>query len=104
MSHSALYDEDILLWSEQQAAMIRKPGRSGRRLPNELDVENVADEIESVGRSELAAVEGQLQNILAHLIKISIAPSSDSVRHRRAEIVAFQGEARRRYVPSIWPD
>jgi Domain of unknown function DUF29 len=50
-----LNDDDILLWSEQQAAAIRKLGTSRRDLPNEFDIENVADEIESVGRSELAA-------------------------------------------------
>ena len=53
---STLYDDDILLWSEQQAAAIRRLGRSAREIPNELDIENVAEEIESVGRSELAAV------------------------------------------------
>jgi hypothetical protein len=42
-------------------------GRSGKRLlshgrivPNELDIENVAEEIESVGWSELAAVRSYL--------------------------------------------
>jgi hypothetical protein len=52
MSRTGLYDEDILLWSEQQADVIRRLARTRRDLPNELDVENVAEEIESVGRSE----------------------------------------------------
>jgi hypothetical protein len=44
---SDLYDDDILLWSERQAALLR------RRAANELDWENIAEEIEDVGCSEL---------------------------------------------------
>jgi hypothetical protein len=101
MNHSALYDDDILLWSEQQAEIIRRLGRSRRNLPNEFDVENVAEEIESVGRSELAAVESQLQNILLHLMKLTIHREAVAIRHWRVEAVAFHGEVRRRYVPSM---
>ncbi len=97
----ALYDEDILLWSEQQAEAIRRLGQTRRELPNELDVENVAEEIESVGRSELAAVESQLHNIFVHLIRLIAQPQADAARHWRGELVAFQGEALRRYAPSM---
>ena len=72
MSNSTLYDDDILLWSEQQAAAIRRLRETARGLPNELDIENVAEEIESVGRSELAAVESYIELILLHLIKLAI--------------------------------
>ncbi len=101
MSGSTLYDDDILLWSEQQAEIIRGLGATRRDLPNELDVENVAEEIESVGRSELNAVESQLQNILVHLMKIAVEQTSPAVRHWTVEIVAFQGEVRRRYARSM---
>src|SRR3954469_20758025 len=101
MSNSALYDDDILLWSEQQAELIRRLGKTRRDLPNEFDVENVAEEVESVGRSELAAVESQLQNILLHLMKLALYPEADAVRHWRVEAAAFHGEVRRRYAPSM---
>ena len=101
MSQPTLYDDDILLWSEQQAEVIRALGRSRRDLPNELDIENVAEEIESVGRSELAAVESQLQNILVHLMKIAVAPDADPVRRWRMKIAAFHAEIRRRYSRSM---
>ncbi len=68
MSDSTLYDDDIVLWSEQQAAAIRRLRETARGLPNELDIENVAEEIESVGRSELAAVESYVELILVHLV------------------------------------
>jgi hypothetical protein len=100
MGQPALYDDDILIWSEEQADIIRRLGRT-RSLPNDFDVENVAEEIESVGRSELAAVESQLQNILAHLIKLVADSKSDAVRHWQGEISGFHSEIIRRYVPSM---
>jgi hypothetical protein len=98
---SSLYDDDILLWSEQQAAAIRRLGRNAREIPNELDIENVAEEIESVGRSELAAVESYLELIFLYLIRLLVEPDSTSVRHWRSEIAAFHANARRRYSPSM---
>ena len=47
-----LYD-DIVLWSEQQAETIRRLGATRREFPNELDVENVAEEIDSGLRGNL---------------------------------------------------
>jgi len=101
MSDSTLYDDDILLWSEQQAAAIRRLRRNAREVPNELDIENVAEEIESVGRSELAAVESYVELIFVHLIRLLVDPNSTSVRHWRSEIAAFHANARRRYSPSM---
>ena len=56
MGDRTLYDEDILVWSEQQAAALRSLA-SRRDLPNELDLANVIEEIEDVGRSEFHAVD-----------------------------------------------
>jgi hypothetical protein len=101
MSDSTLYDDDILLWSEQQAAAIRRLRETTRGLPNELDIENVAEEIESVGRSELATVESYIELILVHLIKLVVEPEAESVRHWREEVGGFHSGLRRRYAPSM---
>jgi hypothetical protein len=100
MKHSTLYDNDIVLWSEQQAAVIRQLGRR-RDLPNELDIENVAEEIESVGRSELAAVKSYLRLIFIHLLKLSVETEARSAAHWRGEIVGFHSEMIERYAPSM---
>jgi Domain of unknown function DUF29 len=100
MSNPTLYDDDILLWSEQQAAVIRDLGRT-RRAPNDLDIENVAEEIETVGRNELAAVESNLRQLLLHLIKMFAEPDAVPRRHWAGEIVGFQSEMMRRYSPSM---
>jgi hypothetical protein len=100
MSDTTLYDDDILLWSEQQAAVIRRLGRAGRA-PNELDVENVAEEIESVGRSELDAVESHIELVLMHLIKLVFEPDAEAAPHWSAEIAGFSARLQRRYAPSM---
>ncbi len=101
MSATSLYQDDILLWSEQQAEVIRSLGRTRRDLPNELDIQNVAEEIESVGRSELAAVESFLRLLMVHLIKLATAPDSPAALHWRDEARNFAVEARARFAPSM---
>lgn len=101
MSDQSLYDEDILLWSEQQADVIRRLGRTRRDIPNELDIENVAEEIESVGRSELAAVESGIRLIFLHLTKLFAEVDSNAARHWRGEIVGFHSAMTGRYAPSM---
>ncbi len=100
MNDQTLYDDDILLWSEQQAAAIRKLGTT-RDLPNELDIENVAEEIESVGRSELAAVKSYLRLIFLLLMKLAVEVDAKAARHWRSEIAGFHSDMLDRYAPSM---
>jgi Domain of unknown function DUF29 len=101
MSRSSLYEDDILLWSERQAAAIRRLGERPNLVPNDLDIENVAEEIESVGRSELAAVKSYLRVIFLHFLKMVAEPDSQAVVHWRSEIAGFHAEMRDRYSPSM---
>ena len=98
---SAPYDDDIVLWSEQQAEIIRRLSATRRDLPNELDVENVAEEIESVGRSETAAVESSLRLLLLHVIKIASASEAEVAAHWYDEAENFGAEAFTRFAPSM---
>ncbi len=54
------YDTDILLWSERQSELLRR--RATGELVNDADLDwpNIAEEIESVGREQLHAVESLL--------------------------------------------
>ena len=94
-----LYDHDVLAWSEHQASLLRRVAR-GERV-NEVDWEQVIEEIEDVGLSELHAVESDLELILVHLLKIRTWPDGDAVNPWRAAFVSFQSNARRRYAPSM---
>jgi hypothetical protein len=98
---SATYDTDILEWSEEQATALRKLARRRPDLSNELDWENVAEEIECVGRSEFAAVRSYIRQILIHIIKGVSAPDSDSMRHWRAEATTFHDDLLDRISPSM---
>jgi Domain of unknown function DUF29 len=99
MVPESLYDSDVLAWSVQQANLLRRLGR-GERV-NDVDWDNIAEEIESVGRSELHAVESYLDLIITYVLKIHAAPEHESVIHWHNEIRTFQRNARRRFTESM---
>ncbi len=70
------YDDDILLWSERQGALLRRLAAGERINSAELDWPNIAEEVESVGRSQLAAVRSLLTQSLAHTMKAEAWPDS----------------------------
>ena len=57
--------------------------------------------MESVGRSQLTAVESLIVQALLHDLKVSAWPTSREVPHWRAEAVGFRDDAARSYVPSM---
>ena len=57
------YEEDFVLWLERQTELLRQ-GRV-----SELDLENLAEEVESIGRSDKREVRSRLIMLLAHLLK-----------------------------------
>jgi hypothetical protein len=95
-----LYETDILRWSEQQSDLLRRHLR-GERVNELIDWENVAEEIESVGREQLHAVESLLVQALVHMLKAHAWPQSRDAAGWRAEAARFRGDARRRYVRSM---
>jgi hypothetical protein len=80
----SLYERDFYLWIEEQAARLR----DGRL--DQLDVANLLEAIEDMGRSEKRAIEGNLVVLLTHLLKYRFQPDHRSsswrgsiVEHRR---------------------
>jgi hypothetical protein len=71
-----LYDTDFAEWSDRNAELLR----AGRF--DEVDIENVAEEIESLSRSQHAAVRSFLKILLLHKIKQIIQPERDGVSWR----------------------
>lgn len=69
------YDTDFLAWTEEQARLLREAARE--RIDTPIDWENVAEEIESMGRSELRAVESALVRVIEHLLKLEHSPAAD---------------------------
>ena len=98
---SDLYDTDILLWSEEQAARLRQVAANDRRNANSLDWANIIEEIEDVGRSQLHAVEGHLVQALLHDLMAEAWPLSREVPHWRAEARGQRDDARAAFTPSM---
>lgn len=79
-------DDDFALWSAEQAALIRS-GKFDR-----VDQENVAEEIESLGRSEKQEIESRLEVLMMHLLKWERQPEhrsrgwSSTIRDQRYRI------------------
>ena len=101
MAIDDLYEADFLLWTERQAAELRGLAKSRRDLPNALDLEHVAEEIEDLGRSELNAVRSLIRNILLHLLKCATDPQARAVAHWKAEIRAFQDDLSAQFARSM---
>jgi Domain of unknown function DUF29 len=62
-SGSDLYEQDFYLWIQTTAELLKQD-----RL-TELDLENLIEEIETMGRSEKKALRSNLEVVLMHLLK-----------------------------------
>jgi len=69
MTHRPLYDQDFYAWANEQAGLLRA-GRS-----SEADIEHIAEEIESIGRSEKRELVSRLTEALLHLLKWQYQPA-----------------------------
>ena len=65
---SPLYDSDFYAWSRQQADLLR----AGKL--TQADIENIAEEIESMGRTEKRELVSRLEVLLLHLLKWRYQP------------------------------
>jgi hypothetical protein len=71
----SLYQTDYYAWTKQQAAELR--ALAARRVKSTLDLENLAEEIESLGRSDWRAARSQLQRVIEHLLKLEFSPTRE---------------------------
>jgi len=63
MTTKSLYETDAYTWALRQSDALR------RRAVEEIDWDNVAEEIESVGKTEAREFESRLVVLLTHLLK-----------------------------------
>ena len=59
----SLYEQDFYEWSMETASLVRQ-GRFA-----DIDIDNLAEEIESMGRSVKRALKRRLEILLVHLLK-----------------------------------
>ena len=65
---TSLYEADFYAWATQQASMLRAGNLSA------LDIANIAEEIESRGKSERRELISRLTVLLQHLLKWQFQP------------------------------
>jgi hypothetical protein len=103
-------DEDFFLWTQRQARLLRE-----RRFTL-LDAENLAQEIEDMGKRDRRELESRLRVLVMHLLKWQFQPRARSgswratIREQRKELsklLADSPSLRReveRYLQSSYPD
>ena len=65
---NSLYETDFFAWSQEQARLLRL------RQWNDLDLENLIDEVQSVGSSERREIRNRMVVLLGHLLKWKFQP------------------------------
>jgi hypothetical protein len=86
-ARTTLYDRDFYAWSREQAELLRA-GEFGR-----ADLEHIAEEIESMGKTEKRELVSRLTVLLLHLLKWRFQPDGHgnswrlSIANARDEII-----------------
>jgi hypothetical protein len=105
---SDLYETDFAAWSAEQARAIRDAGRRGVNEP--IDWENVAEEIENLGRSERRELVNRIGTVIEHLLKLEVSPAAEPERSWRETVlrtrraiarILDESPSLRREVPNI---
>lgn len=105
LSEPDLYDRDFYTWTQMQAAALAA-GHLG-----ELDLMNLAEEIESLGKRDRRGLRSAMEIILTHLLKWRYQPAystrswEDSIaeHRRRARLTAEDSSSLRHQLPQLLP-
>lgn len=73
----SLYEQDLVAWSERNAELLR----AGRF--DEVDIENVAEEIESLGKSDRRQLKSRVTEIIEHKLKLYLLHGIDREPNER---------------------
>src|SRR6266404_8740955 len=97
------YEEDFYAWTVEQARLLRSGEFSS------IDVANVAEEIESLGRGDKRELESRLTVLLMHLLKWQIQSKmrsrswSGTILEQRRRIAKLLKEKLLKESPSLLP-
>jgi hypothetical protein len=84
--NSVAYDEDFFAWTQEQARLLRDGDLA------DIDAQNLAEEIESMGKSDRREIRNRLVVVLAHLLKWQFQATarsnswSSTIREQRRRI------------------
>jgi len=97
--HQSKYDTDILRWSEEQAELLR--GVQAARINTRIDWDNIIEEVEEVGLSELRAVRSLILQAFVHDLKAQAWPASRDVPKWQSDARLYRRQAKYSYAPSM---
>lgn len=89
MTTAARYETDFYAWAKAQAALLREEELA------ELDLPNLAEELEAMGRHERRELTNRLRVLLMHLLKWQFQPDlrsrswRNTINNQRDEIAAL---------------
>ena len=83
-----LYERDFYLRTQAQADALRGHGHSA----NMLDYENLAEEVEALGRSERREASSRVFRILEHLFKLTSTRNGQVTGRWRGEIILWRND------------
>jgi hypothetical protein len=90
-----LYDEDFYVWTEAQAELMRK------RQFEALDLDNLIEEVEALGRAEKSSVLNNTSVIIEHLLKLQYSPAQEPRNAWRASVREHRRRLRRDLTPRL---
>ncbi|CAD5919791.1 hypothetical protein PCC9214_00584 [Planktothrix tepida] len=102
----SLYEQDFYGWTQKQAQLLRE------QQWHHLDLNNLIEEIESLGRQERQQLRNRLSILIAHLLKWEYQPTKRSrswlatIRVQRRDILRLlkDNPSLKPYLPEILPE
>ena len=76
------YENDFFSWTQEQAGLLKAKNFS------EIDIDNLIEEIEAMGRSEKRELQSRLAVLLMHLLKWRYQP----IRRSKSWTLTIQGQ------------
>ena len=90
-----LYDADFYAWVEEQAARLRA------REFEALDLDNLIEEVEALGRAEKSGMLNNASVIIEHLLKLEHSPAPEPRNTWRASVREHRRRLRRDLTPRL---
>jgi len=87
------YDRDFFGWTQHQAELLRR--EAALRPGTSLDLENLAEEIESLGKRDRRALTNNVARIAEHLLKLQYSPAKDPRPGWENSVDVHRSKARR---------
>jgi len=104
-TNAKLYEQDFYAWTQAQAALLEAHQWDA------LDISNLVEEVESLGKSQQNALESRLEKLVLHLLKWRYQPEKrvrghsweDTIREQRRRLSRLldQNPSLRPTVPTV---